>query len=430
MSKVAILTNFMEFQPGYSLTGICKDQIRMLTERGHEVHLFVNDKYHGEAFDPRVVMHKTIPFAHLHDFMSIKELADPGKSEFEKVIEDTAQVYRNELVDFDIAFTHDFVFTGWFLPYGQACKRATKDLPKLKWLHWIHSVPTGYRDYWDIKSYGPAHMLIFPNKSDRLRVAEQFRGTIANVRVIPHIKDLRTWMDFDDESCEFIKDYPALMSADIVQVYPASVDRLEAKRVRETILIFAKLKKMGFSVCLVIADQWATARQRKQDVERYMKIGWRNGLRENEELIFSSLWKLNEDKTKGKYEVGLPKRILRDVMMCTNLFMFPTREESFGLVLPEISLSSGCLCILNNSLDSQREISDGNAIFFDFGSFTRQHSVENEDKYFTDIAQIIVGRMRDNESLMLRTHVRQKFNWDYLYSHYYLPIMAESELWI
>ena len=47
---------------------------------------------------------------------------------------------------------------------------------------------------------------------------------IDHLRVIPHIKDLRSWYDFDDESCEFIKEYPAVMQADIVQIYPAGAE--------------------------------------------------------------------------------------------------------------------------------------------------------------------------------------------------------------
>lgn len=429
--KVAIITNFMEFRAGYSLTGIVKDQIQMLTEYGHEVHLFVNSQYHGEPFDPRVTLNKCIPFCHLVDFASFQQYQEAQYEGHRKIASETAEVLKKELEGFDVAFTHDFIFIGWFLPYGQGCKEAGKHLKNLRWLHWIHSVPTGKRDYWSIGDFGPKHKIVYPNKSDMVRVAEEFKGKVNDVRVIPHIKDLRTWFDWDQESCEFVKEYPMLMQADIVQVYPASVDRLESKRVKEVILIFSKLKKMGHSVCLVIANQWATTVKHKQSVDQYKKIGARNGLEVGTELVFTSDWKvtMKNNVPVGKYEVGLPKKILRDLMTCMNLFIFPTREESFGLVLPEVVLSSGCFCVLNKSLQQQLEISGFTALYFDFGSFHMNHMVDNEEKYFHDIAYVTIGQMRQNESLMTRTFMRKMYNWDHLYNRYYGPIMASAEGW-
>jgi glycosyltransferase involved in cell wall biosynthesis len=441
--KIAILTNFMEFTPGYSLTGIVKDQVRMLSEYGHEVHLFVNSKYHGEEFDPRVVLHKSIPFAHLHDFKSRSELTDPkfqskeGKPAgyFRDLITSTSEVLKTELAEgFEAAFTHDFMFIGWFMPYGLACSDAGRSLPNVRWLHWVHSVPTGQRDYWNAPEWGPAHRVIYPNSSDRVRVAEAFKGKPADVRVIPHIKDLRTWFDFDQETCDFISEYPAVMQADVVQIYPASVDRLGAKRVREVMFIFSQIKKLGKSVCLVLATQWATGKQQREEIDRYKKIAFGFGLKIGEEVVFSSDWKKGQgkggDQERAKYDVGLPRNILRELMQCSNLFIFPTKEESFGLVLPEASLSGGALCVLNKSLQQQIEISGYTALYFDFGSFHHTVNLEvPEEKFFHDVAMLILGRMKEDESLNTRTFMRKTYNWDNLYRNYYGPILAESKLW-
>lgn len=418
--KVAILTNFQEFLSGYSLTGIVLDQCRMLREYGHDVHLFVCERFNlKQTIIPEgVIIEKKIPFAHLTDYRSKQNISPEHQATIAKM----ADMLRHELKDYDIAFTHDFVFTGWNLPHGMGCIEASKDLPNVAWLHWIHSVPTAMSDWWDVTTYGKKHRLVFPNFTTRIKVAEQYRGTVEWVRCIPHIKDLRSWFDFNPLTQEFIAKHPGVMRAEVVQIYPASGDRLEAKRTAEVIKIFGNLKKRGASVCLVVANQWATTNRHAEDVEHYLAIAEACGLIPNEEVIFTSKW-------RKEYRVGLPHFILRELMMLGNLFIFPTREESFGLVLPEASLSGGAFCVINKSLDMMYEVSGGRCIAFDFGSHDRTHNVDNPAKYWEDLAFIILGRMRENEAVRTKTFMRRQYNWNNIYDQYYLPVMAESKLW-
>ena len=428
MAKVAILTNFMDFNPGYSLTGIVKDQCYMLLRHGHEVTLFVNDQYNYNSGEPvleedvvrlggnfeNYQMKAVIPFQNLTDYKTIEKVSEDDH----KIIEKTKNVLVQELADTDFVFTHDFIFTGWFLVYGQGCRHASPHLPNVRgWYHWVHSVPSVASDWWFIKQYGENHKVVFPNYTDRIRVAEQYRGVIDDVRVIPHIKDPRTWFDFTPETCRFIDKYPGVMDADIVQILPASVDRLESKRVREVCKIIAGIKNQGRSVCLVIAAQWATGRQQKQDVDLYRAEGVREGLIDQKELIFTS------DFESPTFDVGIPQHMIRELFLLSNLFIFPTREESFGLVVPEAALS-GCFLVLNKSLQMQVEVSGNTAIYFDFGSFHQEHHVQS-DKYFNDIGFVVAGRMKENEALMSSTFARQTYNMDSLYHKFYFPSMAE-----
>ena len=420
--KIAILTSFVGFPPGYSLTGIVSDQARMLREHGHDVHLFVssnfNDKDHPTP--EGVTLQKKIPAADLIDYRSKKDLTPEHK----QTVQAMHKLILTELTQFDVIFTHDLIFTGWNMPYALGIQSAAlyEEISHIRWLHWVHSIPSLNLDFWNIRAYGQYHKIVYPNKSDQIRVAEQFKGAPKNVRVIPHIKDPRTWFDFSEEICDFISNYPGVLQSDIVQILPASTDRLEAKRVREVILIFSKLKALGFSVCLVIANQWATGRARKEDLTRYKQIARRNGLTPSEVIFTSDISK--------QYETGINKRMLRELFSLSNLFIFPTREESFGLVVPEAALSGGVLLVLNKSLRMQLEISGMTCLYFDFGSHSQNIQVMDENGYFTGIANIIVGRMRENEAIISKTFMRQRYNYDSLYHNYYAPNMEESICWL
>jgi hypothetical protein len=409
--KIAILTNFMEFNPGYSLTGIVQDQAEMLVRFGHQVAVFVNEKYSGPECIAGAPVLQLVPFAHLADYQSIDELSPVHQL----TVRTTSAMLMHELADYDVVFTHDFMFTGWFLPYGLACVEASKKL-RCAWMHWIHSIPSVSRDWWKVREWGDKHVLIYPNETDRLRVAEQYKGWPHNVRVIPHIKDLRTWMDFSDETRLMIDQVPGILQADVVQLLPASVDRLTSKRVAEVIRMFASFKHAGRSVCLVVANQWATTRTHRENVAKYLSAAADCGLVPGQDVVFTS-------EIAPEYEKGISRRMIRELFACSNVFIFPTREESFGLVVPEACLA-GVLPVLNKSLAMQVEISGYHALYFDFGSYCHNFQPLDPDAYLYQVAMIILARMAQDESIKMKTYCRQRYNMDAVYHQYYAPVMA------
>lgn len=426
MAKIAIVTTFMKFDSWYSLSHIVLDQIRMLTEYGNEVFLFVNEQYSGDEIDfnnQNLTVIKGIPFTHLKDYQSINELTP----EHDEIANKTRNVLIAKIKEYEIdtVFTHDIIFIGWSMPYAIGIQRIKDQLPNVVWLHWIHSIPSRFSDWWNMAEYGRGHKIIYPNATDRIRVAENYRTTTDSVRIIPHIKDLRIMFDFSEEACELIDNYPALMQADVVQVYPASSDRFESKRVAEVIKIMGAIKSCGHSVCLFIANQWATTQKHYANLLEFYELGRKYGLDPTRDFIFSSLFTVNN---KQPYKVGVPAKILTQLMMLSNLFVFPTREETFGLVLPEVSLASGALCVLNKSLQMMTEVGGGNTLYFDFGSYTHNFEPANMDDYLKQIALIILGRMQENDSILTRTFMRKHYNYDNLFRYYYAPVMAEVRL--
>jgi hypothetical protein len=431
--KIAILTSFADINHGYSLTGIVEDQIRMLTSHDHEVHLFVCTHFkEGEEeklfdHDPwtweNLTLHKLVPFAHLKDYRKEADLTEDHK----KVVKETGDMLQEKLVELgiDLVFTHDFLFTGWNLPYGLGVLAAVQNpnLHPIAWLHWVHSVPTANFDWWNIRRWGSRHKIIYPNKIDAQRVADQYKCASSYVIPIPHIKDYRSYWEFKENTYKFIETFPEVMNAYITQVYPASTDRLSAKRVDKVMTIFSHFKKdLKMSICLVIANQWATGRARKEDVEGYYKRARIMGLELNKEVIFTSEW-------DSQYATGIPRSMLRELQLMTNLFIFPTREESFGLVSPEAALS-GVVMVHNRSLPMMMEVGGGCGIYAEFGSYEKALQVPGTEKdYYHALAHLIVGRMQRSEVVASKTFNRQRYNWDNLYHRFYLPTFGESDVW-
>ncbi len=438
--KIAIITTFQSFMPQYSLTGIVKDRAAMLKKYGHEVHIWVSERYNGEGFPEGIHVDKKVPFTHLADYKTMAQFQgkDPkytpvkgtdSPAEHQRIKNIFAVTLREELVDYDVVITEDIVFQGWHLPFAVAIMEASKDLPNVRWLHAIHSVPSAFSDFWDIKLYGKKHKLVYPNASDRVLVAEQYRGMIDDVRVIPHIKDIRTFADFSQDTVDYLDTYPSIMQSDIIQLYPCSVDRLEAKRLREVMQIFAHIKRFSKSVALILATQWANVQRHLDTLNNYKKLAIEFGLQPDEDIFFTSDYKPNSAGI-GKFGVGIPKHMIRELFMLSNLFIFPTREETFGLVLPEACLMGSPLVVLNGSLNMMREISGHNSLYFNFGSCNTEHRVDNWDRYTHDIALIILGRMLQSESIRTKIFMRQRYNYDYLYKTYYAPILLESRTWV
>lgn len=430
MSNIAILTNFQDLHPGYSLSGIVHDQAIMLDRFGHKVYFYTCETYNDEYdIDMPAEPVRKIPFVNLIDYQTEKDFTPEHEKYSDKLKEVLIAEFRQKNIEF--AFSHDWIFTGWNLPYSLAIRKANPHLIKTSWLHWVHSVPADVRfphgrDWWDIRRYGPNHKIVFPNSTERTRVAEQFKGHIQDIRIIPHIKDLRTLFDFDPETWRFIDDFPGMMQADIVQVYPASTDRLHAKQVQHVMGIFGAMKQRGFSVFLAIANQWY-GRPHEQKISDYHEIAKHFGLRKDEDYVFTSEW----DK---QYGVGIPKRILKEMYLCSNIFIYPTVEESFGLVGPEAALA-GNFMVINKSLSMMFEVFGNTGLYLDFGS---HHNIFNPanvgtgmswDTYLDNVATVIIGRLAENEAYQSRTWCRKVYNMDNLYLHRYEPIMGESKTW-
>ena len=416
---IYILTpGFTQWVHGYSLTSVVEDQCRMLARYGHDTTVCVSSQFDKSTMPdlgPRVKLDLVMPVIEKARDYNDYSLLRRNKQHME--VADALARFLGSLVESDVLLSHDIVFTGWNLPFFQGLFQSGI---RCQCYHWIHSMALHRFNWWNLPALGDNHKLVVPNRAYRQLTAEVYHTTIENVIYIPHIRDIRSFLRLGQEACDFIDDYPLALQADIVQVYPASSDRFQYKGLRDLIYLFREFKALGYSVCLIVANQWATGRQPREDLLDYQDTAVNNNLSPSE-FIFTSEWR------KPKYETGISQQFLRDLMSLANVFIFPTFSESFGLVLPEAILSGGVLPVINSDLEIMSELLENRGMRFGFGSWQHKLEKNHSSDWYAAVAAAISKRMYDEEAVASRSIVRQQYNMDTIYCKFYASIVRSLD---
>jgi len=380
----------------YSLTSVVLGQLRMIHNARHQPVLIGLEDFKWQDAPHWVEIRAGLPFYHKKDYQSITELGE----EHIEIARATEKWLTAKINDLDALFSHDILFTGWNLPLNVGMQSAAPYWP-FPHFHWVHSVPGGrMREFWRVPPNGK---LVYPNHQDRIRCAEHFNTWQEDVLVIPHSKDPREFLFRTDLATRLVTRYQVL-AADIVQTYPIPTDRFEPKGSKELIEIFGRLKHNGKTVKLIFCNSWCNTDERRSDIGYLINYAFNNGLTD-EEVIFTS-------RFSPAFEVGVPQTVVSDLMGISNLFVCPSKSESFGYTVAEAALC-GQLLVLNQNLPMFQEVAGpGGALHFTFGSYQQEVSFKNRDKYYDDVAKIIIHTMDHNHALRAKTWYRQQYRWE------------------
>ena len=421
--RVGILTAFSEMSETYSLCKVVRDQIKMILEARHQPVLFTLERFNlaslvgfewrlGRGYPGKVVEIRTIlPLFYKTDYTSLADISDEHNTYASR-----AAAILAKQTDIDVWFTHDILFTGWNLPLKLAVHFASDSLPNAQWLHWIHSTPGGgRRDYWTLPDGQPGqHRIVYPNSTDKTRVAEHFGVGERDVVTIPHVADIRDWMQ-TSQAKEFAGTY-GLLDAEIVSVFPVPMDRAESKGLIEAARVLAQIQALGRSAQLVVIEANSVDERDRQIRDRVLQTG----------ILPSSVsW---TSHVPG-FEKGAPAQFVRDLMLAANLFIFPSKNESFGFTMAEAALS-GQLLVLNSSLPMQFEIAGPNTFYFPFGSHNNQVQHSNEHAFYRGIAQRILHELDQNPCLQMRTRFKRLYNRPAVWRKLETAIEAERPLMV
>jgi len=421
--KVAVLSTLYNFDSSYSLTSVMESQLVSLLKYGYSPVFFVHDNFSDDAKVPKgVEIRKVVPRFNLIDYSDGKYFNQEPLSGYKEQVEKMYQMLKEHTKDIDVIFEHDLIFQGWFLPYCEAIHKFANE-SKIKWFHWTHSVPnvmpanTSFPH--SLRFTLPKNSkIVYLNNYGLIRTAEAYRTFPKDVRIVYNPVDPRLYWNLHPLVRSIVERFD-LLSADFIQIYPVSSTRMvDGKQLPMLIDIIAKLKSLGKSVRLVVANAHANDKREKQVIQEMMSRAWDKGLTSGE-IVFTSM------EEQPKWEHGVPREIVSQLFQFSNLFIFPTLSENCPLILLEAMLNKNIL-ILNNNVGSLREIAGDSALYFNFGSIDDKVNYANYEKYCEDIARMVISEYESNRVMKSWNRLRKNFNADYVFKNMIMPLLHEQ----
>lgn len=442
--RIAILTNFGDYQEAYSLTRVVRDQIRMLLKHGYKPIVTVN-----ESFVPQgLFAHADVEIFRLPNIPVSNDIEKDIT--FDQDVNQLAQRLEQLVALADVILTHDVVYQPAALKHNFAARKVAKNHPNVRWLHWIHSatppVTLGrlvgvFGDEYTnlIRTPFPNSKYIYFNDFSVPSVAVNFGVDQEDVRVVHHPTDIINFFGISP-AVEKLIDDKQLFSADAICIYPIRLDR--GKQVEKVIKTMAMLKTADLSVRIIVVDFHSTGGDKVTYRDELKQIGIDYGLN-SQELTFTS-----EENPDWKHEI--PYAHVRDLFLLMNVFIMPSVSESYSLITQEAGLLKSVV-VLNYDFPPFRDIFGPNAIFrkysskFDvladpteamrddtsgtnteYGPAGVPPETRNnyEKSYHTATAEMIAARLRHPE-VALSIHLRKHRNIDYIFKRELEPLFYE-----
>ena len=394
--KIAILTAFRNMPDTYSLVHDVIDQVKTLNKYGHDVVFFGQVGCEGKGIECEV--RPVMPHFRVEKGVVNQEV----KQKFIEVLE-------KELKDFDVAITHDLTYLQGYVTQLEAIKEVK--LPNIKWIHWCHS---GVGGRLNIKM--PKSKYIYMNYVDIKRFAESIGVEYDDVRVVYNDKDPRLFFEWHPITIQIADKYD-LLNRDIIQTYPMCSTRMDAKGLNTVIKLFAHLKRLGNKVLLIVPN--ANARMKGEEIQNKIKLAKDSGL-DDDEIVFTST--ISDDLIRG-----VPRKVVRDLMQISNLFIFPTISEVCSNVLLEASMTKQ-LIVLNKDFPALFDFGEDNktCIGANFGSLLRAGFKYRTEGEFAKLAKIINQQLLSSKSNRQFLKILRECNIDTIYRRQLEPILYED----
>lgn len=427
--RVAILTMFNGVSKIYSLANVVAEHITMMLQNGLDVVLVVNEQFddnskYGIYLDERIEYRKIV---NTLDGKQIKwiDYRDPRMKLHESFYREADVISESmieALSDVSVCFMHDILYQGWHYVHNVAIRKAQKKLPDIKFIAFTHSFPVNrpLTLSEDMKyRYIPMDNTIFvyPSYSGIEALAKQYDVAEGLCRVIYNSLSLTENMT---DAVKYLHSQVNLLDTDILIIYPA---RLTTGKQSEKIaaLAGAITTLTEKTVKIVFCDFKCMDTDPNMYKTAIRAVGDSYGLN-SKNIVFTSDYGFND---------GFPRESVLELFTLSNLYICPSKSESFGLSVIEAA-SRGNFLVLNENVPALSELGKNLKAYFmewdarNLGYDIKAHHSPSEAAYYGENARNIINMMYSDKAIFAKTKIRTRFSDQWIWNNQIKPLIYSN----
>lgn len=405
-AKITVFSPLVSLSKTYSVANVVINQCETLVRHGYQVDLIATKQLPLDASIDGV------------NIIRILKSYSPRKvwrndRAFNIEVQETVNLLFSYLKETQVCISHDVTFLQFYMPFNLALRLLSVRLKHVKWLNWLHSRPIGFdaNGPAEFKKFSALHVkvyttqfnnskIIYLNHQDVDDVAKYYHTDTCNIKIVYNPINIYDFLCVSQEA-QLIAESVDYTRKDILMIYPARVSSI--KQFHKLITLVAYLKINGISAAAVLCHSYNTKRTNVDMIDYCKALMKAYKLDSNDIAILRDLG----------FPFGVPQRVVRDLFLLSNVFVFPSRTEAAPLVVLEASLGKNLL-ILNDELESLKEFANDEAYYVDFN--------QADGIWAQVILQVLQKELESNKLMRQHLNIVRNFNSDRLFKEMVEPL--------
>lgn len=388
---------------------------RLLTGHGYPVKLIVGE---GESFDSGIAV-KVIPEMRSLQKIDRRINEDLEKGEvsekFDQMRDRLYHELKAQLSSVDLCIIHNLLTMHFNLPLTAALEKIIGEASagKIRFIAWCHDATfkdAHYAGQW--RDAYPWHLLSSPlpgvkyvtiSQMRQRQLSQLFKVKEDRINVIPDGIDPKSFLNLSPVSMS-IFDHFRLFEEDLVMFYPTRIVR--RKNIELAIRITKSINEKGRQASLLITSP---PDPHNEDSMRYYESLKELARELNIEKKVIFLYEYKDDEGE---RIRVDGHLLRDLYLLSDLLLFPTRGEGFGIPILESAISH--LPVVCSRIEPLTEVAGEEALYLDL-----------DDKP-EKMAGAIISYMKSHLTLPLFKKVLRSYTWEAIFAQKIEPLIRES----